>query len=61
MNVSYKIETDTDSEKVNFDINAANSIRLTLGLAFNLSFFKIFTDYSLASQNVWTVGLGFYF
>ena len=61
MNVSYKIETDTDSEKVNFDVNAANSIRLTLGLAFNLSFFKIFTDYSLASQNVWTVGLGFYF
>lgn len=61
MEVSYNSKLDSEPEKVKFDVDASNSLRLTLGFALDLSFFKIFTDYNIASQNVWVVGFGFYY
>jgi len=61
MDISYDVGTELDPEKIKFEVDATNSIRLTLGAALKLGFFILHTDYNLASQNVWAVGLGFNF
>ena len=61
MNISYDIGTEEDPETIDFDVDATNSVRLTLGAAVKLGFFILHTDYNLSSQNVWAVGLGFNF
>lgn len=61
MNISYNSGTDDEPNNINFDVDATNSIRLTLGAGVKLGFFNLHTDYNLGSQNVWVVGFGFDF
>nr|WP_321409766.1 DUF6588 family protein [uncultured Carboxylicivirga sp.] len=65
VNVQYTYEgqDNTDAnisagDKVEFDMKGANTVRLTLGLTFNLGPVKLHGDYNLAKQNTFAVGLG---
>lgn len=46
-------------DMVEFDMDAANNIRATLGITFNLGPLKINGDYNFANQNTVNVGVGF--
>ena len=45
-------------DKISFELEGANAMRVTLGLCFNLGPVKIHGDYNIASQNTFAVGLG---
>ncbi len=47
-----------EGDKVTFDMEGANTVRLTLGMTINLGPVKIHGDYNLAKQNTFAVGLG---
>jgi hypothetical protein len=47
-----------DADPVTISVDAANSVRGTVGLALHLPFFELFADYTLASQQAFTIGLG---
>jgi len=53
-------EVDTISNPINLSFNASG-IRSTLGLRFNLGFFKIFGDYTIQEYNTLTAGIAFSF
>lgn len=45
-------------DKISFEMEGANTMRLTLGLGINLGPVKIHGDYNIAKQNTFAVGLG---
>nr|WP_319398679.1 DUF6588 family protein [uncultured Carboxylicivirga sp.] len=45
-------------DKVEFNMEGANTMRFTVGLTFNLGPVKLHGDYNLAKQNTFAVGLG---
>ncbi|HZY10492.1 MAG TPA: DUF6588 family protein, partial [Bacteroidota bacterium] len=47
------------SKRIGFDDTGKNSVRATIGLGLDLLILKVNADYSLASQPVATVGVGF--
>jgi hypothetical protein len=58
-NASTELNLDREGpEPVAISVDAANSMRATLGLALHLPFFELFADYTLASQKAFTLGLG---
>lgn len=48
----------SQGEKIQFDMEGANTMRFTVGLTFNLGPVKLHGDYNLAKQNTFAVGLG---
>jgi hypothetical protein len=54
--LSFTREGEDDPTVISID--AANSVRFTAGLSLRLAFLELFADYSLASQNAFTIGLG---
>ena len=59
LNIEYNYKNDDGSETTqSFDLTGSNSVRLTAGRHFNFGPVKLNTDYSLASQSVFTIGLG---
>jgi hypothetical protein len=59
LDISYDIETDTDSTNISFELDGANSARFTLGAAVDLRLLRLHIDYSLASQSTVGFGIGF--
>lgn len=57
-NIKYR-PGETFIEPISLDLKGNNSIRIAVGTMINLGPYKIFADYSLASQSVLTVGMGF--
>lgn len=51
--------TQQISRDIKFEADGKNNVRATLGLALNLGLVKVSADYSLASQSVATLGVGF--
>ena len=51
--------TQTGGSPLSFTLTGKNNVRLTGGINFNLSVFKLNLDYSLAAQPVGTLGIGF--
>ncbi|HTP12651.1 MAG TPA: DUF6588 family protein, partial [Bacteroidota bacterium] len=49
----------TLTNPIAFDISGKNTVRATLGATLSLGVFKVYTDYSFASQSVLVLGLGF--
>lgn len=47
------------SQRVEFEADGKNNVRATGGLALHLGLIKVSADYSLASQSVVTLGVGF--
>jgi len=45
------------TQAVSYELEADNSVRLTLGATLDLSVLRLHADYSLAAQN--TIGIGF--
>lgn len=58
LDISYTHEQEGESYDVNFELDAKNSTRFTVGLAFDLPILKIHADYSIASQKVFALGIG---
>ena len=56
LDIRYTYEGDDST--VDFDMTGNNSLRATLGLTFNLGPVKLHTDYTLANQQLLTLGLG---
>jgi hypothetical protein len=56
MDVSYGGE---DEEIIDLDFGTETTVRLTLGLAARLAFMNAHVEYSLASQNCFSLGLAF--
>lgn len=56
LDIQYTYEAD-DSE-IAFDLAGNNALRATLGMTLNLGPVKINTDYNLAHQSIFTLGLG---
>ncbi|WP_282039545.1 DUF6588 family protein [Saccharicrinis aurantiacus] len=52
-------ESTEPGDKVEFDMDAANTIRATLGITLNMGPFKVNGDYNFAKQNTVNVGIGF--
>jgi hypothetical protein len=59
LDISYDIETDTDTTRVEFNLDGANSARFTLGAALDLYVLDLHLDYNFASQSTLGVGIGF--
>jgi hypothetical protein len=51
-------DDEPGDEKIAFDLDAANVVRFTIGVTFNLGPVKLFGDYNVAKQNTFAVGLG---
>jgi len=49
---------ETDESEIAFNLKGNNKLRGTLGLTLNLGSVKIHSDYNLASQSLFTLGLG---
>ncbi len=47
-----------EGDRVSFEMEGANTVRLTLGMTLNLGPVKIHGDYNVAKQNTFVVGLG---
>jgi hypothetical protein len=59
LKLDYTQEVAGENLNISFDLDAANTIRGTLGLTLNLKVVRLHADYSLASQSALAVGLGF--
>jgi hypothetical protein len=59
LDITYDIETDTDSTTVEFNLDGANSARFTLGAAVDLRILQLHVDYNFASQSTVGFGIGF--
>lgn len=57
MEASYEHGEGEEAETISFDMEGANSVRLTLGATLKLAIFRLHADYSLAAQNSACVGL----
>jgi hypothetical protein len=58
LKLDYTQEVAGETLSVDFDLDAANSIRGTLGLTLDLMIARLHAEYGLASQSTLTVGLG---
>lgn len=59
VDVEYEYTGDDFSvDKISFKMDAANTMRFTIGLGLNLGPVKIHGDYNMAKQNTFAVGLG---
>jgi len=56
LDINYTYEED--NSEIAFDLQGNNKIRGTLGLTLNLGPLKLNGDYSMATQSIFTVGLG---
>ena len=56
LDINYTYEED--NSEIAFDLQGNNKIRGTLGLTLNLGPVKLNGDYSMATQSIFTVGLG---
>jgi len=66
MTVSYNFNTTNAmgqniSVPISFELQSANSVKLTLGAAFKLSVFNLNIDYNIAKYNTASAGVGFIF
>lgn len=61
LDIAYDYESGTGTQRIAFDLEAANSARFTAGVALNLLVVKLHADYNFGSQNVIAAGLGFGF
>ncbi len=61
LDIAYDYESDAGTQRIAFDLEADNSVRLTAGVALNLLVLKLHADYNFGSQNVIAAGLGFGF
>jgi hypothetical protein len=58
LKLDYTHEVAGENLSVDFDLDAANTIRGTLGLTLDLMIARLHAEYGLASQSTLTVGLG---
>jgi len=58
LDVSYE---SSEGEQIEFALDGANTVRLTLGLALRLAIFDVHADYNLGAQNILGLGAGFAF
>lgn len=60
-NATFDLQYDQETEdaEIAFELKGSNTIRFTAGVTFNLGPLRLNVDYSLASQQVLTAGLGF--
>ncbi len=65
IDVEYTFEGSSNSneapqkgDKVKFEMDADNTIRMTLGLSLNLGPLKLHGDYNVAKQNTFAIGVG---
>lgn len=59
LDISYDIESDTETTQVEFNLDGANSARFTIGAALDLFVLDLHVDYNFASQSTLGVGIGF--
>lgn len=57
-NLDIQYTYEADESEINFNLKGDNSIRATLGLTLNLGPVKLHGDYNMASQSLFTLGLG---
>ncbi len=57
MEASYEHGEGEEAETISFDLEGANSVRLTLGATLKLAIFSLHADYSIAAQKSACVGL----
>lgn len=59
LDIAYTYDADDEREEIGFDLSGANSVRLTVGFSLQLLILNLHAGYTLASQSVVGVGLGF--
>mgnify|MGYP001080716230 FL=1 len=59
--VTYESEIFDEEETVDLDFERTETLRLSLGLMFDLPVFKAFAEYNVAAQNSFVLGIGFGF
>ncbi|MBM3318981.1 MAG: hypothetical protein FJY75_14135 [Candidatus Eisenbacteria bacterium] len=59
VDLEYTQEVAGEEVELAYDLDAANTMRWTIGLALELAFVRLHADYNLASQSTIAVGLGF--
>lgn len=61
LDIAYTFDDGEVAETIEFELEGENNIRVTGGFTLNLSVVKLNADINLASQKVFTLGLGFGF
>ena len=58
LDISYTYSDNNLTQSVHFDMDAINSTRYTIGVALDLPILKVHADYNIASQRVFSAGIG---
>ena len=61
LDITYQLESSGSTSTVNFELDAANSARFTVGLNLQLAVVDLHADYNFGAQKVLALGLGFGF
>ncbi|MFO7889657.1 MAG: DUF6588 family protein [bacterium] len=59
LDLNYEFEDSGD--KISFDLDGENKTRMTIGAGLDFKYIKLYADYHLAPQNVFSGGIGFGF
>ncbi|MBN1552905.1 hypothetical protein JW979_15635 [bacterium] len=59
LDIQYTYEGSTETSEISFDLDGKSRSCLTLGLGLDLTYFKLHADYNIASQQVFSLGVGF--
>jgi len=57
-NLDIQYTYESDNSEIGFNLTGNNSLRATLGITLNLGTVKLHSDYNLANQSLFTLGLG---